>query len=140
MDIFGNGNILSVFIQLLVIVLVVFAVSLVSRGNTVQHCKTMRIALFLQIISILIFMYPVMSDFLELGFGTRSLITQMWLHHLGGVVVVLLVVYINMAMKGKVKFMGDNIRLMKITFLLWLLIFIGGIILYLALWHGISLL
>lgn len=139
MDIFGNTNILSLLAQFIIIVLVIAAVLLPSRGKAVQHCKIMSIALVLQIVSILIFMSPVMSDFLQYGFGTRLLISQMWLHHLGGIAIVLLVLYINLAMKGKVKFLGDNFRLMKLTFALWILIFIGGMILYMTLWHGISI-
>ncbi len=138
MSIIETSNILSLFVQFIVITLVIVAALQVSRGKTALHCKLMSIALIMQVVSILIFMSPVMSDFLQYGFGSRALITQIWLHHLGGIAVVLLVLYINLSMKGKMKFLGNNFRLMKITFWLWLILFAGGMLLYLALWHGIS--
>src|SRR6056297_861271 len=103
MSIIETSNILSLFVQFIVITLVIVAALQVSRGKTALHCKLMSIALIMQVVSILIFMSPVMSDFLQYGFGSRALITQIWLHHLGGIAVVLLVLYINLSMKGKMK-------------------------------------
>ncbi|WP_406659688.1 hypothetical protein V7O66_07505 [Methanolobus sp. ZRKC3] len=135
-----NANILSLIVQFAIILLVILAVLLASRGKTAQHCKLVSIAVLAQIISILVFMSPVMSDFLNYGFGSRLLIAQIWIHHLAGIGVIMLVVYINLAMKGKTKVLGNVFRLMKITFALWILVFMGGQVIYLALWHGNSLL
>jgi putative membrane protein len=51
--------------------------------------------------------------------------------------VVLLVIYINLAVRGSVRFLGEPYRLMKPTLLLWILVLLGGAFIYLGLYPPI---
>lgn len=49
----------------------------------------------------------------------------------------LLVLYINLAVKGYVRFLGEPYRLMKPVALLWFVVFLGGIHIYTRLYSAL---
>ncbi|WP_406656723.1 DUF420 domain-containing protein [Methanolobus sp. ZRKC2] len=130
---------LSLIIQFLLLLMVLFGVSLISKGQSGKHCKIISLAVILQLISVLIFMSAEMASFLEYNFGSTFLVVLLWLHHLAGISVFLLVIYIRLALSGRMMFLGNPYRWMKITLVIWILTFIGGVMIYLYVWQGIRL-
>jgi uncharacterized membrane protein YozB (DUF420 family) len=117
----------------------IIALLQVSKDPMGKHCRFVGVAVLLQLISILAFMSPSMSMLTGIGVGS-SLLTQMYLHHFAGLLVIVLFIYIWLAVAGRIKRVVDPFKLMKITLALWIIVFIGGLNLYLSLWEGISLL
>lgn len=140
MALVGNLGFTSLVVQFLLLLVVLFGFSSVSGKKINRHCRIMNTAVVLQVISVLIFMTVQMSSFVGLNFGGTSLGVLIWLHHLAGLLVFMLAVYIYMALKGRLKFLGSPYKWMKVTFYLWILVFVGGVIIYLELWQGIRIL
>lgn len=70
------------------------------------------------------------------GIGVSSyLVTQMYLHHFAGLMVIVLFIYIRLAIAGRIKNIVDPFSLMKITLALWIIVFTVGLNLYLTLWE-----
>ena len=135
----ANMGFFSLVIQFLLLLMVLFAVRLVSGGQSEKHCRIISLAIVLQLISVLVFMSSAMSSFMEYNFGSTFLAALIWLHHLAGIAVFLFAIYIRLALSGKMIFLGDPYRWMKITLATWILTFIGGVLVYLYLWQGITL-
>ena len=133
-----NQAFLNLLLQLLVIVVLVAAVYQ-KRKSIKNHCRLTSVAVLLQLFSIIAFMFPSMSTLSDIGIGS-SLQTRLYLHHFAGLLVVFLSIYIKFAVDGRIKRIVNPYKLMKVTLALWLLVFIGGIGLYLSLWEGISIL
>jgi uncharacterized membrane protein YozB (DUF420 family) len=134
-----NQAFANILLQLLSVLVLVIAVSQVSKDPVRRHCKLVSVAVLLQFVSIIVFMFPAMSTYTEIGVGS-SLSTQMYVHHFAGLLVIIFSIYIKLAVDGRIKHIVNPFKLMKITLVLWVIVFIGGLSLYLSLWEGISLL
>ncbi|TGC10734.1 hypothetical protein [Methanolobus halotolerans] len=129
----------SIVIQFLLLLMMIFAVRSVSGRQIDRHCKIVNLAVVLQLISVMIFMTAPMSSLLRLNIGGTVLGALIWIHHLGGLTVFLLAVYINMALNGNLKFLGNPYKWMRITLVVWILTFTGGVLIYLHIWQQITL-
>ncbi len=134
-----NDASLNLLLQFLSVIILIIALLQVSKDPSGKHCRFVGIAVLLQLVSILFFMFPSMSALTDLGLSS-SLQTQMYLHHFAGLLVVIFYIYIKLAIDGRVKMIFNPFNLMKITLALWIIVFIGGIGLYLSIWEGFSLL
>lgn len=127
---------LDLLLQLTIIILLFFAVKKAYRDPYDKHCKFMTIAIAIQVISVIVFMAPSMyslSGIMMSGFFTFL----MYLHHILGLIVIVLSIYIKLAFSGKIPSPVSPLKLMKPTLILWVLTLLGGFILYLILWEGI---
>lgn len=140
MALVGNLGYISLLIQFLLLIVLLSGFVSVSGKKIKSHCRIMNTAVVLQVISVLIFMTVQMSSFAGFGFGSTSLGALIWLHHLAGLLVFMLAIYIYMALKGRSKFLGNPYKWMRVTFYLWILVFIAGVSIYLELWQGIRIL
>ncbi len=77
-------------------------------------------------------MLPTFSALSEMQISGQLLL-GLWVHHIAGILVVLLVIYIDLAVKGSVHFLGEPYKLMRPVALLWFLALSGGIHIYLSL-------
>ncbi|WP_094228379.1 hypothetical protein [Methanolobus psychrotolerans] len=134
-----NHAFVNLLLQILSVLILAVAISQVSKDPAGKHCRLVSIAVFMQLFSILAFMFPSMSTLTEIGVGS-SLKTQMYLHHLAGIFIIIFSLYIKLAVDGRIKPIVNPFNLMKITLALWIVVFMGGLSLYLSLWEGISLL
>ncbi|WP_342305755.1 hypothetical protein [Methanolobus sp. ZRKC5] len=132
-----NNAFINLLLQFLSVLVLVIALSQVSKDPSGKHCKLVSVAVLLQLLSIIAFMFPSMSTLTGIGVGS-FLKTQMYLHHLAGLLVIVFSVYIKLAVDGRIRSIVNPFNLMKITLAIWVLVFIGGISLYLSLWEGIS--
>ncbi len=128
----------NLLLQLIVVILLIFAVIKAYRDSYDEHCKFMTIAIAVQILSVLIFMAPSMyslSGIIMTGYFT----TLMYLHHILGLIVIVLSIYIKLAFSGKIPSPVPPLKMMKLTLFLWVLTLLGGSTLYLTLWKGITI-
>lgn len=129
--IFGN-----IGLQLFILLLLTFSFYQAHSKKQKHHCSLMRAALLLQFLSIVFVMFPSFSYFSGMPLSDQFLF-GLWVHHIAGLLVVLLVIYINLAVRGSVRFLGEPYRLMKPTLLLWILVLLGGAFIYLGLYPPI---
>ncbi|AGB49614.1 hypothetical protein Metho_1404 [Methanomethylovorans hollandica DSM 15978] len=118
--IFGN-----IGLQLFILMLLAFSAYQARSKKMKIHCNLMAAALFLQLLTIVFVMSP--SFLAHSGMQISiQLLLELWVHHIAGILVMLLVIYINLAVKGSVHFLGEPYRLMKPVALLWFLVLLGG--------------
>ena len=104
------------------------------RHNLKLHCLILRVAIPLQILAIAAIMLPAMLGYIHRGDRTTLFNTEMWIHHVLGLGVVGLWVYINLVFQGIIKSPGRLVILMRLAFFLWIIVLLMGIYLYLVTW------
>lgn len=126
----------NIGLQFFILLLLAFSFYQAHFKKQKHHCNLMRAALFLQLLSIVFVMFPSFSSLSGMPLSDQLLL-KLWAHHIGGLLVVLLVIYINLAVRGSVRFLGEPYRLMKPTLLLWIVVLLGGAFIYLGLYPPI---
>ncbi len=125
--IFGN-----IVLQLFILLLLGFS-SYQARSKKIKlHCSLMGSALFLQLLTIVFAMYPSFSALARMQISSQLMFT-LWIHHIAGILVMLLVIYINLAVRGSARLLGEPYRLMRPVALLWFLVLLGGMYIRLSL-------
>jgi hypothetical protein len=104
------------------------------RHNLKTHCLILRVAIPLQILAIAAIMLPAMLGYIHRGDRTTLFNAEMWIHHVLGLGVVGLWVYINLVFQGIIKGPGRLVVLMRLAFSLWIIVLLMGIYLYLVTW------
>ncbi|MEK7354036.1 MAG: hypothetical protein AABZ77_05985 [Chloroflexota bacterium] len=99
------------------------------RRQLIRHCKIIRVAVVVQLLSIFLIMLPSMLGYLKSP-GQVALKTETLIHHSLGILLVLLWVYINLAVMGRVRVLGRLAMYMRTALLIWLLAFLLGLHLY----------
>ncbi|TQD26330.1 hypothetical protein [Methanolobus vulcani] len=140
MDMLTDFNLfyLDLFLQVIVIILLIFAVKKAYTNPYNKHCKFITMAIAVQILSVLIFMVPSIYSLSGIMM-TGSFTSLMYLHHILGLIVIVFSIYIKLAFSGKIPSLISPLKMMKPTLVLWALSLLGGFTLYLALWEGISI-
>ena len=98
------------------------------------HCLVMRIAIPIQIASIAAIMLPAMLGYIQRGNRTPIFNIAMLIHHILGVVVVALWVYINLVFQGIFKGREKLVIPMRFAFFLWIIVLLLGVYLYVVTW------
>ncbi|MGB3908421.1 MAG: hypothetical protein WBL02_08325 [Methanomethylovorans sp.] len=119
-------------LQFFILLLLIFSSYMAHSKKIKVHCSLMGTALILQLITIIFVMLPTFSALSEMQISGQLLL-GLWVHHIAGILVVLLVIYIDLAVKGSVHFLGEPYKLMRPVALLWFLALFGGIHIYLSL-------
>jgi hypothetical protein len=104
------------------------------RHNLKTHCLILRVAIPLQILAIAAIMLPAMLGYIHKGDRTALFNTAMWIHHVLGLSVVGLWIYINLVFQGIIKGSGRPVISMRWAFSLWIIVLLMGIYLYLVTW------
>ncbi len=121
-------------LQFFILLLLAVSSYLAHFKKMKNHCGLMRAALLLQFLSIVFVMFPSFSVLSGMPISDQFRL-ELWVHHTAGLLVVLLVIYINLAVKGSVRFLGKPYRLMKPVVLLWFLVLLGGLHIYMSLYQ-----
>jgi hypothetical protein len=120
---------INLLVQALLLVAVMAAAYLARSRKLIRHCKIMRVAVAVQLLALFSLMLPMMLSHLkhprQVAFQTEMLI-----HHSFGVLVVLLWIYINLAVMGRVKLIGRLTTFMRTALVMWVLTFLLGLYLY----------
>ena len=125
---------INLFAQLGLAVILVLAAYLARRGRLQNHCAVMRIAVLVQILSIAVVMLPRLLGYVKNLQPTSTLSIEIWIHHLLGLAVVAIWVYVNLVMMGRIKKRGRLRSVMRLAFTLWLVSLGLGIHIYTSIW------
>jgi putative membrane protein len=120
--------------QLLLMIIVFAAAYLARRKRFGKHCLLMRIALPLQVITIVIIMLPSMLGYLRYPAPGSLLNFEILVHHSLGVAVIGLWIYINLTLAGILRLWGRTVVAMRLAFILWVVTFLLGLHLYILIW------
>ncbi|MBI4303364.1 MAG: hypothetical protein HY665_03395 [Chloroflexi bacterium] len=97
-----------------------------------KHCTVMRIAVPVLIVTVILVMAPSFAGYLSSPFSWFY--AGMLLHVASGLTVISVWVYANLVMMGVVKARGRLVVPMRIAASLWVVAFILGLVMYLAIW------
>ena len=125
---------INLIVQLALLAGLLIAAFLAKKGRFNKHCTIMRIAVPVQLLAIFIVMLPEMLGYVKTLSPTAFISIEMWVHHLLGLAVVAIWVYINLVMMGKIKTKGRLLNIMRLVFGLWLLALVSGIHIYVTIW------
>ena len=125
---------INLVVQALLLVTVLVAVYQAKiKRRLIRHCRIVRVAVVVQLLSIFLMMLPSMSGYMK-STVQAAFKTEMLAHHSLGILVVLLWVYINLAVMGRVRVLGRLAIYMRTALLLWGLAFLLGLHLYLRIY------
>jgi uncharacterized membrane protein YozB (DUF420 family) len=125
---------INLIIQFSLLVVLLIAAYLAKKGRFTKHCLIMRIAVIVQLLAIFIVMLPEMLGYVQALSPTAFLSIEMWVHHLLGLAVVAIFIYINLVMMGKITIKVRLRNIMRLAFGLWFLALVSGIHIYVFLW------
>jgi len=131
-----TGIIGNIGLQFFILLLLALSSYLARSKKVKPHCSLMGTALFLQLLTIVFVMSPSFSALSGIQISSQ-LMLELWVHHIAGLLVMLLVIYINLAVKGSMKFLGEPYRLMRPVALLWFLVLLGGMHIYISLYSAL---
>ncbi len=121
-------------IQFLLIMTVSGAVLLAKKRNLGKHCVFMRVAVLLQIITIVGVMLPSMLGYIENEQRDIFFNIEMLVHHTLGLTVIAIWIYINLVFAGVMRIRGRLAAAMRLALASWILTLIIGLHMYLLIW------
>lgn len=96
----------NLLVQILLLVTVLVAARVAKKKQLIKHCKIVRWAVAIQLLAIFLIMLPS-----TLGYSPSplpaALRTEILAHHSLGVLSILLWIYVNLVVGGKVKVLGN---------------------------------
>ena len=120
---------INLAVQALLLVTVLVSVYLARKGQLNRHCSVMRVAVALQLLTIIAIMLPAMLGYVKHP-RQPAFQTEMLIHHSLGALVILLWIYINLAVTHRVKVVGKLATYMWTAFIIWVAAFPLGLYLY----------
>jgi putative membrane protein len=129
---------INLIVQILLMVAVFVAAYIAKvKRQLIRHCTIMRVAVIVQIVTIVVFMLPPMLGFIRNDVSGLIFRLEVPVHHVLGLVVVALWIYINIAFKRIIKTRARLVLLMRLAFISWLVTLILGLHIYLLLRVGV---
>lgn len=125
----------NLVIQLLLGITLVAAVYLAKRKQLQRHCRIMRAAVPLLIVTTAGVMLPAMLGYLRYEPPGSLLSVEIWVHHTLGLVVILLWLYINLVAGRVIRMWFSLVFAMRLAMVSWLLALLLGLHLYLLIWR-----
>jgi hypothetical protein len=121
---------LNLVIQMILVLVLYVASRLAMGGDFKKHCTLMRIAVPVQILTVMGVMLPSMYGYLR-NTSTASLFdSEILIHHSLGLVVVFLWIYINVIFMGILKPAIKIRTMMRVALICWTISLILGLHLY----------
>ncbi len=128
-------TLINLVIQILLMVTVVVAAYLAKvKRQLIRHCTIMRVLIPIQIVSIAVIMLPSMLGYIENETTGLLFSLEIPIHHVLGLVVVVLWIYVNLVFKGIIKTRWRLVVPMRLAFGSWLVTFILGLHIYLSIY------
>ena len=123
-----------IFQCMLLVTLLVAGYIAKFRRQLKIHCLILRVAILLQIVSILAIMLPAMLGYIHRGDRSELFNILMLVHHSLGLLMVAIWIYVNLVVQGITKGFGKLPWAMRLAFFLWLVVLLMGVYLYLVTW------
>jgi hypothetical protein len=136
MDVTRGVATFNLVVQAVLIVAALGGATLAWRHRFSRHCLLMRTAIAAQILVIGIIMAPQLARYLGHWNGWSTFIVEIIVHHVFGLIVLGLWIYINLAFTGVVKAPRRYTWFMRSALASWLISLGLGIYLYGHIWRG----
>ncbi len=128
-------TLVNLVMQLLLMVTVVVAAYIVkAKRQLIRHCSIMRVAMLVHIVATVVVMLPSMLGYIQNEAPGLLFSLVIPVHHVLGLVVVTLWIYVNLAFKGIIKTRWRLVIPMRLAFGSWLVTFILGLHIYLSIY------
>jgi uncharacterized membrane protein YozB (DUF420 family) len=128
--------IVNLLVQLALIGFVFGAVYLARKGRVIRHCTIVRCAIIAQIISILAIMLPSLLGFVENVPPIPFLYPELLTHHILGLVLIGIFVYINLEVGRVVHPLVKRKSVMRLALGIWLVALALGINTFLTIYYA----
>jgi uncharacterized membrane protein YozB (DUF420 family) len=128
--------IVNLLVQLALIGFVFGAVYLARKGRVIRHCTIVRCAIIAQIISILAIMLPSLLGFVENVPPIPFLYPELLTHHILGLVLIGIFVYINLEVGRVVHPLVKRKSVMRLALGIWLVALALGINIFLTIYYA----
>jgi hypothetical protein len=125
----------NLVVQIVLIVAALTGATLAWRRKFGRHCLVMRVAIAAQIIVIGVIMAPQLARYLSHWNGFSTFTVEIIIHHVFGLIVLGLWIYINLAFTGVVKAPRSYTWFMRSALTSWLISLGLGIYLYWYIWR-----
>lgn len=125
----------NLVVQVVLIVAALTGATLAWRHKFGRHCLVMRVAIAAQIIVIGVIMAPQLARYLSHWSGFSTFMVEIIIHHVFGLIVLGLWIYINLAFTGVVKAPRSYTWFMRSALTSWLITLGLGIYLYWYIWR-----
>ena len=126
---------INLVVQILLVVAIFVAAYLAKvKRQLLRHCTIMRVAIPVQIVAIAVVMLPSMLGYIQNEAPGLLFSLVIPVHHVLGLVVVTLWIYVNLAFKGIIKTRWRLVIPMRLAFGSWMITLILGLYIYLSLW------
>jgi uncharacterized membrane protein YozB (DUF420 family) len=126
----------NLVVQLALIGSVFGAVYLARRGRVIRHCTIARGAVIVQIIAILAIMLPSLLGYVENVPPLPFLYPELIIHHILGLVLILIFVYVNLEVGRVVRPLIKRKSVMRLALGVWLVALALGINIYLTVYYA----
>jgi hypothetical protein len=94
----------------------------------------MMVAVPVQIIAIAGIMLPSMLGYVRYGQPSDFFNIEIWIHHILGLAVIALWIYINLVFRRIIKIRSRLVIPMRLAFALWVIVLVMGLHLYVLIW------
>jgi hypothetical protein len=129
-----NAAVINLIAQLLLLAAVIIAARLARKKKLKTHCTMMMVAVPVQILAAAAVMLPSMLGYVRHGDPGSLFNIEIWVHHMMGLAVVALWVYMTLAFRKVIKVKHRLRKPMIVTFWLWLITLALGAHLYITIW------
>jgi uncharacterized membrane protein YozB (DUF420 family) len=126
----------NLVVQLALIGFIFGAVYLARRGRVIRHCTIVRGAVIVQIIAILAIMLPSLLGYVENVPPLPFLYPELIIHHILGLVLILIFVYVNLEVGHVVRPLIKRKSVMRLALGVWLVALALGTNIYLTVYYA----
>ncbi len=126
----------NLVVQLALIGFIFGAVYLARRGRVIRHCTIVRGAVIVQIIAILAIMLPSLLGYVENVPPLPFLYPELIIHHILGLVLILIFVYVNLEVGHVVRPLIKRKSVMRLALGVWLVALALGTNIYLTIYYA----
>lgn len=123
---------INLLLQAVLLGTALFAVYQAKDKRLLRHCRIMRWAVLGQLALIILIMLPSFLGYIKIS--DLPFRTEIILHHSLGFAVILLWVYANLAVTGRVRTIGQLVWYMRTALSLWIAAFLLGVYLYIRIY------
>lgn len=126
---------INLILQVALIAIVFTAAYLAQKKKkTGIHCTLIRLAVLLQIISVVAVMYPALLGYLERGQRGPLFNAEAVVHHTLGALVVIIFILVNLILWGIIPGRSRVVIFMRSALVLWIVTLLIGLHLFVLVW------
>jgi len=131
----GIIALVNLIVQVLLVGLLAYSGYTVKiKKDLKKHCRIMRVAVSILLLSVLLVMLPSLLSYTQGGLDSSFFYIEMLVHASLGLVVVGIFIFANLAMAGVIKLKGRLVPYMRIGAAAWAIALVLGIHLFFVIW------